>query len=260
MSDAVVRSISLFPIKSLDGVAVGSARVLPSGALQHDREFALFDEKGNVINGKRAPGIHLIRATFDLEESVVTLNGSDSFHLIDDRDRIEHWFSSALDRRVILRRNTLTGFPDDLEASGPTVIGSASLQLVADWFAITEPDETKRRFRANIELETDQPFWEDRLFGEPETTLEFQIGNVTVLGVNPCARCSVPSRNPWTGEASPEFQRVFSENREEMLPTWADASRFDHYYRLAVNTRIPASEVGKAIRVGDAVKETGRNC
>ena len=52
---------------------------------------------------------------------------------------------------------------------------------------------------------------------------------------------------------TPEFQRVFAEKREEGLPPWATKSRFNHYYRLAVNTRIPASQAGKVLRLGDAV-------
>ena len=254
MSAIVVRSISLFPIKSLDPVVVESARVLASGALEHDREFALFDEHGKVINGKRVPAIHRVRAVFDLDNSVVTLNESKAFHLIHDHAQLEDWLSSALERRVSMQRNTVTGFPDDLEASGPTIVGSATIHEVGSWFGITQPDEIKRRFRANIELETDKPFWEDRLFDEPETTVRFEIGAVTVLGVNPCARCAVPSRNPWTGSVTPEFQSIFAVKRAESLPPWATPSRFDHYYRLAVNTRIPASEAGKIIRTGDVLK------
>ncbi len=69
-----VQSISLYPIKSLDPMSVPAARVLSSGALEHDREFALFDEQGNWINGKRDARIHRIRATYDLEDVRVTLS------------------------------------------------------------------------------------------------------------------------------------------------------------------------------------------
>jgi uncharacterized protein YcbX len=254
MSSVVVRNISIFPIKSIDPAVVATARVLASGALEHDREFALFDERGNVINGKRESGIHRIRARFDLENFVVTLNETDTFHLVRDHAAIEHWFTSFLGRPVSMRRNTSVGFPDDLESPGPTIVGSATIHEVGTWFGITHPDETRLRFRANIELATSQPFWEDRLFAEPETLVRFQVGDVTVFGVNPCQRCAVPSRNPWTGTATADFQRTFADKRAAMLPSWAAISRFNHYYRLAVNTRIPASDAGKTIRAGDVVE------
>jgi uncharacterized protein len=248
-----VKSISLHPTKSLGPVTVEAALVLPSGALEHDREFALFDEQGKVMNGKREQRIHGIRATYDVEKFTVALNDSRPFHLISDHREIELWMESFLGIRVLMKRNTQTGFPDDLESPGPTIVGSATLREVSGWFGITDPLETSRRFRANIELATDAPFWEDCLFGEADTVTEFHVGDVTILGVNPCQRCAVPSRDPSSGRVTPDFQRVFAEKRAESLPPWATKSRFNHYYRLAVNTQVPATETGKLIRVGDVV-------
>jgi hypothetical protein len=45
----------------------------------------------------------------------------------------------------------------------------------------------------------------------------------------------------------------FIEHRQATLPAWADKSFFDHYYRLATNTRINPSEAGKVLCVGDPV-------
>ena len=257
MSDIVVKSISLHPIKSLDPVVVQAARVLASGALEHDREFALFDEQGNRVNGKRDARIHRIRAHYDLPGLLVTLRTKDSpsktFHLVDDQDELAGWFSNYFGFRVFVKRNILTGFPDDLEAAGPTIIGSSTIQEVGSWFGILDPVETRRRFRANIEVAAESPFWEDCLFGEPGTPLAFHIGDVTVYGVNPCQRCVVPSRDPSTGAPTPDFQRVFATRRAETLPSWATQSHFNHYYRLTVNTRIPQSEAGKFLCAGDLV-------
>ncbi|MCA1685537.1 MAG: MOSC domain-containing protein, partial [Planctomycetia bacterium] len=51
------------------------------------------------------------------------------------------------------------------------------------------------------------------------------------------------------------FSKRFSGHREATLPPWATAARFDHFYRLAVNTRRPGpgAEPG-VIRVGDEVE------
>lgn len=47
--------IRIYPMKSLNGVDVEHAPVLASGALAWDRRYALHDEQGAVINGKRCP-------------------------------------------------------------------------------------------------------------------------------------------------------------------------------------------------------------
>jgi uncharacterized protein YcbX len=260
VTDSAVRvqSISLYPIKSLDPVVVPAARVLSSGTLEHDREFALFDEHGKCINGKRDARIHRIRSMFDLNGATVGLSTEDlapeTFHLVENRSEIERWFADFFGFPVFLQRNERTGFPDDLESPGPTIVGSATLEEVGAWFNFSDARKTGRRFRANIELATSTPFWEDRLFGEPDSTVGFQIGDVAFEGVNPCQRCVVPSRDPLTGAVTTDFQRVFAEKRERTLPPWSSKSRFSHYYRLTVNTRIPATEGGKVIRVGDTVK------
>jgi hypothetical protein len=50
------------------------------------------------------------------------------------------------------------------------------------------------------------------------------------------------------------FAKRVAEGRLAALPAWADRSRFDHYYRLAVNTRpAPLASAG-VIRLGDAVR------
>jgi uncharacterized protein YcbX len=83
--------------------------------------------------------------------------------------------------------------------------------------------------------------------------VRFKIGEVAFEGSNPCARCPVPPRNPRTGEDLAVFQKKFSEMRRNSLPPSSPAARFDHFYRLATNTRVPSTEQGKLIRVGDAL-------
>lgn len=96
-------------------------------------------------------------------------------------------------------------------------------------------------------------FWEDRLFAEAESLAPFRIGDILFEGINPCQRCVVPSRDPSTGEVFPHFQAIFMSKRKETLPSWSTPSRFNHFYRLSCNTRVPASEEGKSLHVGDPV-------
>jgi uncharacterized protein YcbX len=250
--------IWVYPIKSLPGVAIDASEILPAGNLRHDREFALFDTAGRFVNAKLTAEIHAIQAEWDLDSWSVTLFSPDvadrvRFHLDRDRERLAGWLSQVLNRPIRLEQREVGGFPDDLEASGPTIVTKASLKSVADWFPGLSLDEVRLRFRANLELEGGLPFSEDRLFGIAGETVEFQIGEAILSGTNPCQRCVVPTRSPHTGEIWPLFQKTFAENREATLPDWAELSRFNHFYRLAVNTRT-ASVQTQSIRIGDPVR------
>ena len=66
--------IRLHPIKSLDPISVNEARIGPNGGLELDRVWALYSADGKWINGKRAPAIHLIRATYKPDLSSVGLS------------------------------------------------------------------------------------------------------------------------------------------------------------------------------------------
>jgi uncharacterized protein YcbX len=255
--EPTVAQLRIHPIKSLPGVPVSQAIVLASGALAHDREFALFDNSGKVFNGKRDARIHLVRTEYDLSDFTVTVSASDlsatTFHLLDDRTRLEEWFSDFFGLALSLRRDTAVGFPDDLESPGPTVVSEATLAEVSSWFPTVGVGQMCRRFRANVEIGGVQPFWEDQLFGNAGEPVPFALGPLEVFGINPCQRCAVPTRDPDTGEALPRFQRTFSERREASLSPSVVRARFDHFYRLSVNTRIAAAEAGKRLQVGDAV-------
>lgn len=254
--------ITVYPIKSLDGVNVTTARILASGALEHDRSFAMVDKKGRFVNGKRTPQIHLLRTTFSRDWHTVTLQVQDtdkrrSFHLYKDRQALEDWLSAFLGFAITLEHDPRSGFPDDTDASGPTVISTATLEEVSSWFVGGQADDMRTRFRANLEIAGVPPFWEDQLFDAPHTIVEFSIGEVRFHGVNPCQRCVVPTRHPLTGEAYPAFTTIFTTRRQTTLPSWTSVAHFDHFYRLSVNTHLPSSEANKVLRLGDTITIKG---
>lgn len=65
--------IKIFPIKSLDGAALDEVRVTAGGILEHDRVWAIFDEAGRVVNGKRTARVHDLRCKFDAHFKEVCL-------------------------------------------------------------------------------------------------------------------------------------------------------------------------------------------
>lgn len=251
--------IWIYPIKSLPGVEASETVILPAGNLQHDREFALVDEAGRFLNAKRTAEIHRIRATWDLPHWSVALStdqgNAATFHLDADRDALAVWFSEFFRTRISIQQQPAGGFPDDTEASGPTIISPATLPAVADWFPGLGIDEVRRRFRANLEIRGNEPFSEDGLFGGPGILVPFQIGEARLFGSNPCQRCVVPTRDSMTGDVWPGFQKEFATRRQATVPAWANVSRFNHFYRLSVNTIVRTSQP-QTIRVGDIVKLT----
>lgn len=248
--------ILLYPVKSLDGVEVDKARVLASGALQNDREFAIFDEENRFVNSKRHAKISLLRAQFALLNRTISLHipGGDSqqiFHLDKERQALDTTMSDFFEFAVRLRQNSLMGFPDDTDSPGPTVISTATLAEVASWFPGLTVDEMRRRMRANIEIDGVPAFWEDRLFSKQGDLVSFRVGDVDFFGVNPCQRCIVPTRDSYLGKAYPNFQKIFATQRQATLPNWVASSRFNHFYRLSVNTQLPQSSAGKILQIGD---------
>ena len=186
--------ITIYPVKSLDGLDVAEARVLPSGALEHDRRWQLVDMDGRVLNAKRSPLFHAIRAEFDLghlgDVSDVPRLGTHVIHLAIDPAAVAAraipgiqrlaslgpasfplvpgpegpcgWLSEVFGVGVLLVERADGGFPDDRDAPGPTLVSTASLEAVAAWFGF-DLAECRRRFRANLEIGGCPAFWEDSL-------------------------------------------------------------------------------------------------
>jgi len=59
--DVRLGRIEIFPIKSLDGVRLQEATINAGGILDNDRVYAIFDDNGLVVNGKRTARIHQLR-------------------------------------------------------------------------------------------------------------------------------------------------------------------------------------------------------
>jgi uncharacterized protein YcbX len=254
-------NIRLHPIKSLDPVSVKEARIGPGGGLEHDRAWALYSVDGQWVNGKRTAAIHLIRAAFAPALSSVTLSvpgdkrriPTKTFPFPGDTAAASEWFSNYFEQPITVRHSP-EGFPDDTIAYGPTIVSTSSLQAVCGLFDGMDIDNVRQRFRTTLEIDGVPAFWEDQLFGEDERgAVRFRIGEVNFEGSNPCARCPVPPRDPRTGEIITGFQKIFSDYRRSHIPAWCPEARFDHYYRLATNTRVAPSESGRILRVGDSL-------
>lgn len=253
--------IQIHPIKSLDPVEIPSATIGPAGSLHLDRAWALYTRDGRVVAFSRNPALHRIRAAYAPDFTTVTLTAPPhrpdlppgTFRFPSETEPACKWFSQFLKQDIMVRHDP-NGIPDDLIANGPTIISTASLDTIAGWFPGLTTADARLRFRATLEIDGVPPFWEDQLFGaELRSVVRFRIGEVYFEGSYPCIRCPVPARDPHTGVDDVGFQKKFTHLRRTQLPPWSHAERFEHFYCVATNTRIPSTESNKPLKVGDAL-------
>lgn len=253
--------ITIYPIKSLDGFTADAAELMKAGPIVGDRRWAIVDPMRQFVSGKRSAAVHPIRAAFEEGGAVVTLSRerleAGRFRLPEEASGAAEWLSEAIGRKCLLIENAAIGFPDDADAAGPTLVSTSSLERVAAWFSL-ELDEVRRRFRANLEIDATEPFWEDRLVAIETGAVPFDIGEVRLRGRTACQRCVVPTRDSVTGEMISGFAKSFAKHRQAELPAWAPSEAFDHFYRLTLNTSLdPATDGPRRIRVGDELRTAG---
>jgi uncharacterized protein YcbX len=273
-TDPQLARITVYPVKSLDGLDRERATFVAGGGLELDRAYALVDADGAYVNGKREQKIHRLQGQFDPETWTLELAAPDmtteTFGLPDpsepdgntaasseaETDALTAWLSDYFGYDVSLRCDATGGFPDDTAASGPTVISTATIEEVASWYPDIDTEGMRRRLRANLEIDGVPPFWEDHLFADREHVVSFSVGAVTLDGVNPCQRCVVPSRDPDTGEETDGFRQRFIRRRQETMPAWSGGDWFDHSFRLMVNTRPDGTGdvAGREVAVGDPIE------
>ena len=250
--------VRVHPIKALDPLELDSVAISPAGGLEGDRVYAVVDGEGEYVNGKRTAAVHRLDAEVDLGAATVTIGerGADdrrTFHLDRDRDALAGWLAAYLGYPV----DVVSGDGGELtdsaalggEAPGATVVSTATLEAVADWFPALDVDGIRRRFRANLEVDGVEAFWEDRLVGADARLV---VGDVAFRDVEPVHRCVVPTRDPDTGEPTEGFRERFVRERGATIPEAARGA-YDHAYALTVLARPTEAGRGETVAVGDPV-------
>lgn len=246
--------IAVHPIKSLDQHVRDHVSITEHGGLEGDRRFAIVDDQGRLVNGKRTAAVHRIRATVDDGMNVVTLRthqarDAETFDLEADKSAIDGWLRDYFGFDVRLRRTNGPAMTD-IGDPGPTIISAATIETVASWFSGIDTEEMTRRLRPNLVVEDVDAFWEDRLV----TGGTVRIGGVRLEGVKSVPRCTVPARDPSTGAAYSGFRETFVRKRKETFPSWADPTDFPGYYSLMAATHSPPAARGSKLAVGDPVE------
>ncbi len=222
----MVTHLYIYPIKSLGAVSLRES-ILENEGLRGDRRFMLVDSKGMFITQRTRPALtrFVLSETaggFTVKDAVTGLVKELSWEpalgswipveIWEDqllaREVLEgwsEWFSAALSEEVKLVRitpeqprlmkvkyqtelATTTSFADSLPL---LLVSSGSYAALQE--RLEEPVD-QLRFRPNIIVSSLESFAED-------TWAELKIGEVSLSGAKPCARCPLVNVDPSTGES-----------------------------------------------------------
>lgn len=243
--------INVFPVKSLDGYSPESAIVEKQG-LQYDRRWMITDldglfmtqrtngrmallkavvengilsifEKENLQNGIKLPISSQIQETVNAEiwddkVASVLVNREVNAFLSDFLNKKCQLvtMSATTERRVDANYNTGNDMVSFADGYPFLIIGEASMselnKKIAERSTSVAP-LSMRRFRTNFVFSGGEPFEEDSF-------KNFKIGDVDFIGIKPCARCVLTTRDPDTGVKGKEpldTLMTFRQNRTNIL-------------------------------------------
>jgi len=75
-----VRLLLIYPVKALDPLMAGEARINPGGALENDRRWAMCNKGGTFVNGKKNERVSLVRSRYRMHPFSVFLKGEGSMN------------------------------------------------------------------------------------------------------------------------------------------------------------------------------------
>jgi uncharacterized protein YcbX len=233
----MLKSISIYPAKSLNGIVLSSTEVLQHG-LKFDRNWMLVDSNNKFITRRERPELSLIETSLSENGFVFSFNNKSENLAIETNDfqqekieskvwdsevlgfeesqNLNTFFSDFLKEEVRLIRMPLQ--PERMETAPLTgektsssfadsfpilIIGTASLDALNA--QLEEPIDA-RYFRPNLIFKTERSFEEDEWQA-------IQIGNTLLRKAKPCGRCRMINVNPETGEYRTDVMRELAKIR-----------------------------------------------
>ncbi|MCO5947757.1 MOSC domain-containing protein [Mucilaginibacter flavidus] len=224
-----ISELYIYPIKSLSGIAIKSAKITDRG-FENDRRWLLVDSENRFLTQREHPQMALLqqaiennvlkvihkvnKQSFSISINNPSTGSKVSVTIWDDiceaefvSDEADRWFSAMLGlncrlvympddtQRIVDQRyapeNSVTSFSD---AYPFLIIGQASLDDLNNRLAETLP---MNRFRPNIVFTGGEPYDED-LYGH------FTIGDINFYGVKLCARCVLTTIDQETAKKGKE--------------------------------------------------------
>jgi uncharacterized protein len=237
MNPLQLSQLWIYPVKSLGGISMSSARVLPKG-LEFDRRWMLVDDIGTAMTQREYPAMALFRLSIDPSQLTISYHSklitvpihSDHHTAIpanvwDDTVTVHEvsahhsaWFSEILGVRC-----KLVHFPEDnprpvderykinndhvglADAYPFLIIGQSSLDHLNEQL---ENPVLMNRFRPNFVFTGGTPNQEDDI-------REFTIGGNRFANVKPCARCVLITVDQDTAKKGAEPLRTLARYRQK---------------------------------------------
>lgn len=235
MSERKISQIWIYPIKSLGGISLQSAKVFPKG-LEFDRRWMLVDTDGQFLTQRVHSNMALFNSSFINGQLNVNFQGNSisipanhasdklfTAHIWDDTVSVaevskEHsrWFSDHLGIEC-----RLVQFPEENpRIVDPEYVPNEEHVSLADAYPFliigqsSMDDLNKRighplsikRFRPNFVFTGGEAYEEDNW-------KDISIGSTQFIGVKPCGRCALPNVDPETAEKGLEPLRTLSTYR-----------------------------------------------
>lgn len=272
MPPVIIEQIWIYPVKSLAGISLQSATLLPTG-LAGDREWMLVDSDGVFLSQRKLPRMATIRPELQNGELVLS-HQRDGEVVVSPTDgeprpvkvwnsmcsgyparpEVNKWLQQALATDMDLQ---LVYFdkrqprPTNPERFGPyhTYFSDGAPYLCANLESLRALNQhlmlagtasvDMRRFRPNLVLSGLPPFAEHEV-----QSLRAAAGNA-VLGLKDhCQRCAIMTVDQSTGVPSPDQHPLMALAQVNSMPGKPKAPAF------GVNSVLLAGE-GQEIRCGD---------
>ena len=101
--------------------------------------------------------VHLLRSSIDFDTGIISFGHRQdtvwhSFSLEQEKESIDAYLTDFFKVEAQLIQNNEGQFMDIPDISGITVLSSNSLQSVSQWYDNISIEETRKRFRATIEM------------------------------------------------------------------------------------------------------------
>lgn len=216
LAQARVAALHCFPVKSMGGVAADRLDVAGQGVVG-DRVWAVYDAAGRLASGKHTRRFRRMDPVFALvarpedEDVVLTLPGG--VELVAGRPDTDEALAAHFGEPVRLGRED--GVPHQ-DAAALSLVGTATLAELGrhegDGRAL-DP----RHLRANLVLETDEPYAEDSWAGR-----EVTVGGVRLRVTEPTRRCRMVGVAQVGLEPRDGMLRVVSEQHDLLAGVYAE--------------------------------------
>jgi uncharacterized protein YcbX len=236
MRELKLTQINIYPIKSLGGISLSSARVMSKG-LQYDRRWMLVDSDGVCLTQRVHPTMALFKLAIEEDQLVVNHKENSLTIPIDGRSshsmkvtiwddivsanevsqNYSQWFSELLgidcklvsfpeeNARPVDPKYKVNGEHVSLADAYPfLIIGQSSLEDLNNRLSKSVP---MNRFRPNFVFTGGDPYEEDGW-------KNFTIGSTKFVGVKPCSRCVLTTVNQDTAEKGIEPLKTLATYRK----------------------------------------------